>query len=71
LAVSIFRLTFYAIESEKVKRFIKALDDIDVKCFAIFLASSGLRKVKFSIMKKEDVNLRLDVLFKLRITDVT
>jgi hypothetical protein len=53
LAVSILRLAFYAIEPEKVKRFIKALDDIGVKCFAIFLASSGLRKVKFSIMKRK------------------
>ena len=43
------------IEREKVKRFIEAIDDIGVKCFALFLASSGLRKSEVWNLRKNDV----------------
>jgi len=43
------------IEPEKVKRFIEAIDDIGVKCFALFLASSGLRKSEVWNLRKNDV----------------
>jgi len=44
------------IEPEKVKRFIEAIDDIGVKCFALFLASSGLRKNEVWNLRKSDVD---------------
>ncbi|MGB9915628.1 MAG: tyrosine-type recombinase/integrase [Candidatus Bathyarchaeales archaeon] len=47
------------IEPEKVKRFIEAIDDIGVKCYALFLASSGLRKSEVWNLKKSDVNREL------------
>lgn len=47
------------IEPEKVKKFIEAIDDIGVKCFALFLATSGLRKGEVWNLKKEDVNREL------------
>jgi len=47
------------IEPEKVKRFIEAIDDIGVKCFALFLATSGLRKSEVFNLRKEDVNREL------------
>ena len=47
------------IELEKVKRFIEAIDDIGVKCFALFLASSGLRKSEIFSLKKKEVNREL------------
>jgi len=47
------------IEREKVKRFIEAIDDIGVKCFALFLASSGLRKNEVWNLRKTDVNRSL------------
>jgi integrase len=47
------------IEAEKVKRFIEAIDDLGVKCFALFLATSGLRKSEVFNLKKEEVNREL------------
>jgi len=47
------------IEPEKVRRFIEAIDDIGVKCFALFLASSGLRKSEVYNLRREDVNREL------------
>jgi len=43
------------IEPEKVRRFIEAIDDIGVKCFALFLATSGLRKSEVWNLRKSDV----------------
>ncbi|MGB9756835.1 MAG: tyrosine-type recombinase/integrase, partial [Candidatus Bathyarchaeales archaeon] len=47
------------IEPEKVKRFIEAIDDIGVKCFALFLAVSGLRKSEVWSLRKSDINREL------------
>ncbi|MGB9960247.1 MAG: tyrosine-type recombinase/integrase [Candidatus Bathyarchaeales archaeon] len=43
------------VSPEKVKRFILAIDDVGVRCFAIFLASSGLRKGEVWSLRKKDV----------------
>ncbi|MCS7114239.1 MAG: hypothetical protein RMJ15_10275 [Nitrososphaerota archaeon] len=43
-------------EPWKVKRFIEANDDIGVKCFALFLASSGLRRSEVWNLRKSDVD---------------
>ena len=47
------------IEPEKVKRFIEAIDDVGVKCFALFLATSGLRKSEVWNLRKSDVDRSL------------
>ena len=47
------------IEPEKVKRFIEAISDPTVKCIALFLATSGLRKGEILNLKKRDVDRRL------------
>jgi integrase len=47
------------IEREKVKRFIEAIDDIGVKCFALFLATSGLRKSEVWNLRKNDIDREL------------
>ena len=44
------------IKPEKVERFISSIDSLTVKCFALLLASSGLRKGEVLSLKKEDVN---------------
>ena len=44
------------IEPEKVKQFIEALDDLTVKCIAVLLASSGLRKSEVWNLRKSDVD---------------
>jgi len=51
------------IEPEKVKRFIEAIDDIGVKCFALFLATSGLRKSEVWNLRKKDVDRELRAIF--------
>jgi integrase len=47
------------IEPEKVKSFIEAIKNVGVKCIALFLASSGLRKSEVLTLKKSDVNRNL------------
>lgn len=47
------------IEPEKVKRFIEALDDLRVKCIALLLATSGLRKGEVWNLRKGDINRNL------------
>lgn len=47
------------IEPDKVKRFIEAIDNIGVKCAALFLATSGLRKGEVLSLKKNDVDRSL------------
>lgn len=47
------------IELENVKRFIEAIDDPTVKCIALFLATSGLRKGEILDLKKCDIDRRL------------
>jgi len=47
------------IEPFKVQRFIEAIDDLTVKCIAILLASSGLRKSEVWNLRKTDVNNKL------------
>jgi len=47
------------IEPEKVKRFIEAIDNIGVKCVALFLATSGLRKGEVLSLKKNDIDRSL------------
>jgi integrase len=47
------------IETDKVKRFIEAIDDISVKCFALFLATSGLRKSEVWNLRKSDIDREL------------
>jgi len=47
------------IEPEKVRKFIEAIDDLGVKCVALFLASSGLRRGEVLGLKKSDVDRNL------------
>ena len=44
------------IELEKVKRFIMAIDDLAVKCIALLLATSGLRKSEVWNLRKNDID---------------
>ncbi|MCK4481815.1 tyrosine-type recombinase/integrase [Candidatus Bathyarchaeota archaeon] len=44
------------IKPEKVKRFIEALDDLRVKCIALLLATSGLRKGEVWNLRKGDID---------------
>jgi len=47
------------IEPEKVRKFIEAIDDLVVKCVAVFLAVSGLRRGEVLSLKKSDVDRNL------------
>ncbi len=47
------------IKKEDIKTFIEAIDDLGVKCAAIFLASSGLRRGEVLSLKENDVNREL------------
>jgi integrase len=47
------------IEPEKVRKFIEAIDDLVVKCVAVFLAVSGLRRGEVLSLKKSDVDRSL------------
>lgn len=47
------------IEPEKVRQFIETIDDLGVKCVALFLATSGLRRGEVLSLKKSDVNRSL------------
>ncbi len=42
-----------------MKRFIEAIDSIEVKCIALFLATSGLRKGEVLNLKKGDIDRNL------------
>jgi len=47
------------IRKEDVRKFIEAIDDLGVKCVALFLASSGLRRGEVLSLKESDVNREL------------
>ncbi len=47
------------IKKEEVRKFIEAIDDLGVKCVALFLASSGLRRGEVFSLKETDVDRRL------------
>jgi integrase len=47
------------VEPSKVSRFIEAIDDLTVKCMAILLANSGLRKSEVWNLRKGEVNREL------------
>jgi integrase len=47
------------IKKEDVRKFIEAIDDLGVKCVALFLASSGLRRGEVLSLKESDVNREL------------
>jgi integrase len=47
------------IEPAAVERFIGAIDDATVKCVALFLATSGLRKNEVLGLRKQDINREL------------
>jgi len=47
------------IEPEKVKSFIEVIDDLGVKCVALFLATSGLRRGEVLGLRKNDVDRKL------------
>jgi integrase/recombinase XerD len=47
------------IKKEDVRTFIEAIDDLGVKCVALFLASSGLRRGEVLSLKESDVNREL------------
>ena len=47
------------IEPQKVKAFIEAIDDITVKCAALLLATSGLRKNEVLGLRKGDIDKKL------------
>jgi len=47
------------IKKEDVRKFIEAIDDLGVKCVALFLASSGLRRGEVLSLKEEDVDRKL------------
>ena len=47
------------IEPSKVKRFIETIDILSVKCVALFLASSGLRKGEVLTLRKGDIDRNL------------
>jgi integrase len=47
------------IERSKVRKFIEAIDDLTVKCMAILLASSGLRKSEVWNLKTSEINRNL------------
>ena len=47
------------IEPSKVRRFIEAIDELTVKCIALLLASSGLRKSEVWNLRKSEVNIEL------------
>ena len=47
------------INKEDVRKFIEAIDDLGVKCAALFLASSGLRRGEVLSLKESDVNRQL------------
>jgi integrase len=44
------------IEPSKVKRFIMAIDDLTVRCIAVLLATSGLRKSEVWNLRKSDID---------------
>jgi integrase len=44
------------IEPSKVQRFIEAINDLTVKCIALLLATSGLRKSEVWNLRKTDIN---------------
>jgi integrase len=44
------------IEPEKVKRFLESIDDLTVKCIAVLLARSGLRKSEVWNLRNSDVD---------------
>lgn len=47
------------IEPSEVRQFIEAIDDLTVKCMAILLASSGLRKSEVWNLRKREINRNL------------
>jgi len=47
------------IQPERMKEFIEAIDKISVKCAALFLASSGLRKNEVLSLRKTDIDKNL------------
>jgi integrase/recombinase XerD len=47
------------IKKEDVRMFIEAIDDLGVKCVALFLASSGLRRGEVLSLQESDVNREL------------
>jgi len=47
------------IEPSKVSHFIEAIDDLTVKCMAILLATSGLRKNEVWNLRKSEINRKL------------
>jgi len=47
------------IEPRKVNRFLEAIDDLTVKCMAVLLATSGLRKSEVWNLRKSDVDREL------------
>ena len=47
------------IEPSKVKTFIKAINDLRVKCVALLLASSGLRKSEVLGLRRKDIDREL------------
>ena len=47
------------IEPSKVNQFIEAIDDLTVKCIAILLATSGLRKSEVWNLRKKEINREL------------
>jgi len=47
------------IKPNEVKQFIEAIDDLGVKCVALFLATSGLRRGEVLGLKKNDVDRNL------------
>jgi integrase len=47
------------IEPSNIRRFIEAIDDLTVKCMAVLLASSGLRKSEVWSLRKGDINREL------------
>jgi integrase len=47
------------IEPRKVKTFIEAIDSLSVKCIALLLATSGLRKSEVLELKKGDIDRKL------------
>jgi integrase len=47
------------IEPKTVRTFIKAIDNLTVKCAALLLATSGLRKGEVLDLRKDDINRKL------------
>ena len=54
---------------ETIKTFIETIDDLAIKCVALLLVTSGLRKNEVLGLSKDDITEGTDVLFPVATTE--